>query len=60
MAPAHCGKYLAFTDADSAGMRHLRALARAGAHVAAALEEIPGVLDVALGKGAEAPEGKRR
>ncbi len=27
---AHRGKYLAFTDADSAGMRHLRALARAG------------------------------
>jgi pullulanase-type alpha-1,6-glucosidase len=28
--PAHRGKYLAFTDAGSAGMRHLRALARAG------------------------------
>jgi len=27
---AHRGKYLAFTDAASAGMRHLRALARAG------------------------------
>jgi pullulanase len=27
---AHRGKYLAFTDAGSAGMRHLRALARAG------------------------------
>ena len=27
---AHRGKYLAFTDADSAGMRHLRALAQAG------------------------------
>ena len=26
----HRGKYLAFTDADSAGMRHLRALAAAG------------------------------
>ena len=28
--PAHRGRYLAFTDADSAGMRHLRALAQAG------------------------------
>lgn len=27
---AHRGKYLAFTDANSAGMRHLRLLARAG------------------------------
>ncbi len=27
---AHRGKYLAFTDSKSAGMRHLRALARAG------------------------------
>ncbi|HEY0992206.1 MAG TPA: pullulanase-type alpha-1,6-glucosidase, partial [Kofleriaceae bacterium] len=27
---AHRGKFLAFTDRDSAGMRHLRALARAG------------------------------
>ncbi|MDE2371873.1 MAG: pullulanase-type alpha-1,6-glucosidase [Burkholderiales bacterium] len=27
---AHRGKYLAFTDADSLGMRHLRALAAAG------------------------------
>jgi pullulanase/glycogen debranching enzyme len=27
---AHRGKYLAFTDAGSAGMRHLRALAQAG------------------------------
>ncbi|MBW8759846.1 MAG: DUF3372 domain-containing protein, partial [Burkholderiales bacterium] len=27
---AHRGKYLAFTDADSAGMRHLRRLAQAG------------------------------
>lgn len=27
---AHRGKYLAFADADSAGMRHLRALAAAG------------------------------
>ena len=27
---AHRGKYLAFTDADSTGMRHLRALAQAG------------------------------
>ena len=27
---AHRGKYLAFTDANSAGMRHLRRLARAG------------------------------
>ena len=27
---AHRGKYLAFTDAESAGMRHLRALAAAG------------------------------
>ena len=27
---AHRGKYLAFTDADSAGMRHLRALGAAG------------------------------
>ncbi len=27
---AHRGKYLAFTDADAAGMRHLRALAAAG------------------------------
>ncbi|WP_372014680.1 alpha-1,6-glucosidase domain-containing protein [Pseudoxanthomonas sp. 10H] len=30
VAPAHRGKYLAFTDAGSAGMAHLRALARAG------------------------------
>jgi pullulanase/glycogen debranching enzyme len=28
--PAHRGKYLAFTDRDSRGMRHLRALADAG------------------------------
>ncbi len=28
--PAHRGKYLAFTDSASAGMKHLRALARAG------------------------------
>ena len=28
--PPHRGKYLAFTDADSLGMRHLRALAAAG------------------------------
>ena len=28
--PAHRGKYLAFTDAGSTGMRHLRALAQAG------------------------------
>jgi pullulanase-type alpha-1,6-glucosidase len=28
--PAHRGKYLAFTDTGSAGMRHLRALAEAG------------------------------
>jgi pullulanase-type alpha-1,6-glucosidase len=28
--PAHRGRYLAFTDADAAGMRHLRALAAAG------------------------------
>jgi pullulanase/glycogen debranching enzyme len=28
--PAHRGKYLAFTDGDSNGMRHLRALAQAG------------------------------
>ncbi len=28
--PAHRGKYLAFTDGDSAGMRHLKALAQAG------------------------------
>ena len=28
--PSHRGKYLAFTDADSAGMRHLRALRAAG------------------------------
>lgn len=28
--PAHRGKYLAFTDRESAGMRHLRALAQAG------------------------------
>jgi len=30
VAPAHRGKYLAFTDGDSAGMAHLRALAQAG------------------------------
>ncbi len=28
--PTHRGKYLAFTDGDSAGMRHLKALAQAG------------------------------
>jgi pullulanase/glycogen debranching enzyme len=28
--PAHRGKYLAFTDSDSRGMRHLRALSDAG------------------------------
>jgi pullulanase-type alpha-1,6-glucosidase len=30
VAPAHRGKYLAFTDTESAGMRHLRALGEAG------------------------------
>ncbi len=30
VAPAHRGKYLAFTDAASDGMKHLRALAAAG------------------------------
>ena len=30
VAPAHRGKYLAFTEPDSDGMRHLRALAGAG------------------------------
>jgi pullulanase/glycogen debranching enzyme len=30
VAPAHRGKYLAFTEAGSAGMAHLRALAAAG------------------------------
>jgi pullulanase len=30
VAPPHRGKFLAFTDRESAGMRHLRGLARAG------------------------------
>jgi pullulanase/glycogen debranching enzyme len=30
VTPAHRGKYLAFTDIESAGMRHLRALGEAG------------------------------
>jgi succinyl-CoA synthetase alpha subunit len=45
-------------DDESATVKR-RALAQAGAHVAAALEEIPGVLDAALGRRAGAPQGRR-
>jgi succinyl-CoA synthetase alpha subunit len=53
MSFGHAAAMIGRDDESASAKRH--ALAQAGVHVAAALEDIPGLLDMALGRGARVP-----